>query len=154
MGQKVNPNGMRFGVNRDWHSRWYANNQDFATFLNEDIKIREFLSKALKDALVSHIDIERQKTETNNYIKIMVHVARVGVALGQNGDNINAVKKQLSKILKKQKFSLEVVDVKEPNLDANIVAQTIARKLEERASFRTAQKMAIRDVRKSWRKRL
>ena len=149
MGQKVNPNGMRFGVNRDWHSRWYANNQDFATFLNEDIKIREFLSKALKDALVSHIDIERQKTETNNYIKIMVHVARVGVALGQNGDNINAVKKQLSKILKKQKFGLEVVDVKEPNLDANIVAQTIARKLEERASFRTAQKMAIRDVRKA-----
>ena len=98
MGQKVNPNGMRFGVNRDWNSRWYANNQDFATFLNEDIKIREFLSKALKDALVSHIDIERQKTETNNYIKIMVHVARVGVALGQNGDNIKAVKKQLIKI--------------------------------------------------------
>ena len=149
MGQKVNPNGMRFGVNRDWHSRWYANNQDFATFLNEDIKIREFLSKALKDALVSHIDIERQKTETNNYIKIMVHVARVGFELVQNGDNINAVKKQLSKILKKQKFGLEVVDVKEPNLDANIVAQTIARKLEERASFRTAQKMAIRDVRKA-----
>ncbi len=149
MGQKVNPIGMRVGITRDWDSRWYANNQEYATFLHEDIKIREYLKKVLKDALVSHIEIERVKTDAGLATKIMVHVARPGVALGQNGDNINAIKKHLNKVLKNQKFNIEIIEVKEPNLDANIVAQTVARKLEERASFRTAQKLAIRDVRKA-----
>lgn len=149
MGQKVNPNGMRVGINREWSSRWYADKQDFASFLNQDIQIRDFLKKALKDAMVSHIDIERTKSETGNVVRIMVHVARPGVALGQNGDNIKLINAKLAKKLKGVKFNLEIIDVKEPNLDANIVAQTIAKKLEERASFRSAQKMAMRDVRKA-----
>lgn len=149
MGQKVSPVGLRVGVTRDWDSRWYASNQDYATYLHEDIKIRKYLKVALKEALVSHVEIERKAGEKEMVISIMVHVARPGVALGQNGDNINKVKKELGKIIKGRKFELRIVEVKNPNLDANIVAQIIARKLEERASFRTAQKMAIRDVRKA-----
>lgn len=150
MGQKVNPNGMRFGVTRNWNSRWYASNQDYATYLHEDIKIRKFLTKALKEAMVSHIEIERKIGDNGVATAIvMVYVARPGVAFGQNAENINKVKKELTRVIKGVKFELRIVEVKEPNLDANIVAQTIARKLEERASFRTAQKMAIRDVRKA-----
>ena len=111
MGQKVNPVGMRVGVNRNWTSRWYANDQQFHVFLNEDIKIREYLIKELKDAMLSHVEIERQKTDGN--------------------------------------LRVDVVEVKQPDLDATLVAQSIAKQLEERASFRTAQKKAIQRVRKA-----
>ncbi len=149
MGQKVNPVGMRIGVNRDWNSRWYADKKEYPVFLNEDIKIRKYLEKVLKDAMLSHTEIERTKTDKGNDIVVKVFVARPGVVIGQDGKNVNEIKKQLSKLLKGQNARLEVVEVKNPDLDAALVAESIAKQLEERASFRTAQKKAIQRVRKA-----
>ncbi len=149
MGQKVNPVGMRVGIIRDWNSRWYASNQDYATFLHEDIKIREYLSAKLKDALLSHVDIERIKTDKGHTVSVTVFVARPGVVIGQDGANINAIKKQLAKLVHGSELKVSVADVKNPDLDANLVAQSIAKQLEERASFRSAQKKAIQRVRKA-----
>lgn len=149
MGQKVNPVGMRVGINRDWNSRWYASNQDYATFLHEDIKIREYLAKKLKDALLSHVEIERIKTDKGHAVNVTIFVARPGVVIGQDGANINAIKKDLAKIVKGSELKVSVADVKQPDLDATLVAQSIAKQLEERASFRTAQKKAIQRVRKA-----
>jgi len=149
MGQKVNPVGLRIGVNKNWNSRWYANDQEFHVFLNEDVKIREFLAKKLKDALLSHTEIERVKTDKGYNVVVMVFVARPGVVIGQDGKNINELKEQLAKLLKGAEVRIDVVEVKNPDLDANIVAQEIAKQLEERASFRTAQKKAIQRVRKA-----
>ena len=149
MGQKVNPVGLRIGVNKNWNSRWYANDQEFHVFLNEDVKVREFLEKKLKEALLSHVEIERIKTDKGYNVIIMVFVARPGVVIGQDGKNINELKEQLAKLLKGAEVRIDVVEVKNPDLDANIVAQEIAKQLEERASFRTAQKKAIQRVRKA-----
>jgi len=149
MGQKVNPVGLRIGVNKNWNSRWYANDQEFHVFLNEDVKIREFLEKKLKDALLSHVEIERVKTDKGYNVVVMVFVARPGVVIGQDGKNINELKEQLAKLLKGAEVRIDVVEVKNPDLDANIIAQEIAKQLEERASFRTAQKKAIQRVRKA-----
>ena len=149
MGQKVNPVGLRIGVNKNWNSRWYANDQEFHVFLNEDVKVREFLEKKLKEALLSHIEIERIKTDKGYNVIVMVFVARPGVVIGQDGKNINELKDELAKLLKGADVRIDVVEVKNPDLDANIVAQEIAKQLEERASFRTAQKKAIQRVRKA-----
>ncbi len=149
MGQKVNPVGMRVGVNRDWNSRWYANDNEFHVFLNEDIKVRKYLEKNLKDALLSHVEIERSKSDKGSKVVVSVFVARPGVVIGQDGKNINKIKEDLSKLMKASELRVDVVEVKNPDLDATIVAQTIAKQLEERASFRTAQKKAIQRVRKA-----
>ena len=149
MGQKVNPVGLRIGINKNWNSRWYANDQEFHVFLNEDVKVREFLEKKLKEALLSHVEIERIKTDKGYNVVVMVFVARPGVVIGQDGKNINELKDQLAKLLKGSEVRIDVVEVKNPDLDANIIAQEIAKQLEERASFRTAQKKAIQRVRKA-----
>ena len=149
MGQKVNPVGLRIGVNKNWNSRWYANDQEFHVFLNEDVKVREFLEKKLKEALLSHVEIERIKTDKGYTVVVMVFVARPGVVIGQDGKNINELKDQLAKLLKNTEVRIDVVEVKNPDLDATIVASEIAKQLEERASFRTAQKKAIQRVRKA-----
>ena len=150
MGQKVSPVGMRVGINRDWTSRWYANDQQYHSLLNEDIKIREYLTKELKDALLSHVEIERQKYfDREATTLVMVFVARPGVVIGQDGANIKKINAELSKIVKAGSVKIEVVEVKQPDLDASLVAQSIARQLEERASFRTVQKKAIQRVRKA-----
>ena len=149
MGQKVSPVGMRVGINRDWHSRWFANNQDFHKFLLEDVKVRKYLTKELKDALVSHIEIERRKNDKGHEVVVMMFVARPGVVIGQDGANINRLKKEVAKMLKGSQVRLDVVEVKNPDLDAQLVAQWIATELENRASFRTAQKKAIQRVRKA-----
>ena len=149
MGQKVNPVGLRIGVNKNWNSRWYANDQEFHVFLNEDVKVREFLEKKLKEALLSHVEIERIKTDKGYTEVVMVFVARPGVVIGQDGKNINELKDQLAKLLKNAEVRIDVVEVKNPDLDATIVASEIAKQLEERASFRTAQKKAIQRVRKA-----
>ena len=149
MGQKVNPVGLRIGVNKNWNSRWYANDNEFHVFLNEDIKVRNFLEKKLKEALLSHVEIERIKTDKGYNVIIAVHVARPGVVIGQDGKNINELKDELAKLLKGSEVRIDVVEVKNPDLDANIIAQEIAKQLEERASFRTAQKKAIQRVRKA-----
>ena len=149
MGQKVNPVGLRIGVNKNWNSRWYANDNEFHVFLNEDVKVRNFLEKKLKEALLSHVEIERIKTDKGYNVIVMVFVARPGVVIGQDGKNINELKDELAKLLKGAEVRIDVVEVKNPDLDANIVAQEIAKQLEERASFRTAQKKAIQRVRKA-----
>ena len=149
MGQKVNPVGLRIGVNKNWNSRWYANDQEYHVFLNEDVKVRCFLEKKLKEALLSHVEIERIKTDKGYSVIVAVHVARPGVVIGQDGKNITELKEELAKMLKGSEVRVDVVEVKNPDLDANIVAQEIAKQLEERASFRTAQKKAIQRVRKA-----
>ena len=148
MGQKVNPVGMRVGVNRDWNSRWYANDQEFHVFLNQDIKIRKLLEKEVKEASLSHIEIERSKT--NETVNIAIFVVRVSLVIGENGANVMKLTEKVQKLLPiGTTVKINVVEVKNPDLDANIVAYSIAKQLEERASFRTVQKKAIQRVRKA-----
>ncbi len=149
MGHKINPVGFRVGVGRGWNSRWYANKKDFSTYLLEDVAIRRYLDKELKEALISHIDIERQKTDKGTNVTVISHVARPGVVIGQDGANVNRLTKYLQKIVKSGNFKLDVVEVKAPDLDARLVALSIAKELEQRASFRTAQKKAIQRVKKA-----
>lgn len=145
MGQKVNPNGFRVGVIRDWESNWYTDH-DYAKFVDQDEKIRKFLSKKLKDAFVSKIKIERSK----NQIRVNIVAARPGVALGQNGENIKELEKRISRIVDKgTKIIIDVTEVENVDLDAQVVADMIARQLENRANFRIAQKKAIRNVMKA-----
>ena len=149
MGQKVNPVGMRIGVNKDWNSRWFAEDKEYPVYLNEDIKIRKYLASSLKEALLSHVEIERTKTDKGTNVVVKTFVARPGVVIGQDGKNILALKEALAKLIKNKSVRVDVVEVKNPDLDATIVAQTIAKQLEERASFRTVQKKAIQRVRKA-----
>ncbi len=150
MGQKVNPIGMRIGVNRNWNSRWYANDNEYHVLLNQDIKIRSYLEKACKDASVSHIEIDRVKSDKGYKVTVSLFVLRPGVVLGQEGKNVVALKKELKTLVgENDEVRLDVVDVKNPDLDATLVAQDIARQLENRASFRTVQKKAIQRVRKA-----
>ena len=149
MGQKVNPVGMRIGVNRDWNSRWYADDKEYPVYLNEDIKIRKYLESSLKEAMLSHIEIERTKTDKGTSVVVKVFVARPGVVIGQDGKNVNVIKEKLVKLAHTDAVRVDVIEVKNPDLDANIVAYSIAKQLEERASFRTVQKKAIQRVRKA-----
>lgn len=145
MGQKVNPNGFRVGIIRDWESNWYTDH-NYAKFVDQDEKIRKFLSKKLKDAFVSKIKIERSK----NQIRINIVAARPGVVLGQNGENIKELEKRISRIVDKgTKIIIDVTEVENVDLDAQVVADMIARQLENRANFRIAQKKAIRNVMKA-----
>ena len=146
MGQKVSPVSMRLGVNRDFQANWYADKKDFAKFLNEDIKIRKYLETQLKEAALSKVEIQRGKNE----VKLNISVARPGVVLGQEGSNLEVLKKGLKKICAQgEEIKLNVVTVENPDLDATIVAQSIAEALENRQSFRTAQKRAIMRVMKA-----
>lgn len=149
MGQKVNPVGLRVGINKNWNSRWYADDQEYHVFLNQDIKIRQYLEANLKDAMLSHIEIERTKTDKGYKVVVMIFVARPGVVIGQDGKNINKIKEDLNKLISGGEVRVDVVEVKNPDLDARIVACSIAKQIEERASFRTAQKKAIQRVRKA-----
>ncbi len=150
MGQKVNPVGMRIGVSKNWNSRWYADKADYHVYLHQDIHIREYLDKALRDASYSHTEIERTKTDKGQNVVVMVFVARPGVVIGQDGKNIAKIKDDLQAIIgKESELRVDVIEVKQPDLDANIVAQSIARQLEERQSFRIVQKKAIVRVRKA-----
>jgi len=138
MGQKVSPVGLRVGIIRDWESKWFAE-KEYGTLLQEDVKIRKFIFKALKDAYVSHVEIERQK----NKVDIVIKTARPGVVIGTNGENIEKLKKDLVKLTGNKTVGISVVEIANPDLDATIVAKSIAEQLEQRASFRTAQKKAI-----------
>lgn len=144
MGQKVNPIGMRVGVIRDWESRWYAEN-DFAELLHEDVLIREYIFKNLKDAYVSRVEIERSK----NRVDVIIRTARPGVVIGVNGANIEKTKKDIAKMSKGNTVNIKVVEVANPDLDAHLVARNIAEQLEQRASFRTAQKRTIQRTMRS-----
>ena len=145
MGQKVNPVGMRVGINRDWDSKWYADKKEYASFLQEDIKIRKMLEAKLVDAALSRTEILR----TKDNVEIIVHVARPGMVIGQEGKIVEDLNKEIAKIAKGKKVKITVVEVKQPNLDAVLVAKNMAQQLEQRASFRTVQKKAIQTVMKS-----
>ena len=145
MGQKVNPVGMRIGISRDWNSKWYASNKDFSSLLHEDVQIRKYLNGKLKEALLSHIEIERANKES---VKVLVFTARPGLVLGQDGENVKKITKELTKIAGGKSVKIAVVEVKNPALDANIVAQEMAKQLEDRASFRNVQKKTIQKVMK------
>ena len=138
MGQKVSPIGLRVGIIRDWDSRWYADKKDVADLLQEDIKIRELLTELYVNSAVSKIEIERLK----NRVILTVHTAKPGMVIGREGSVKNLVVAKLKKLTDKE-IILNVVEVKKPELDAQLVADSISQQLENRASFRRVQKMAI-----------
>ena len=137
MGQKVNPIGMRVGIIRDWESKWYAD-KDYAELLHEDLKVREYITKRLSDASVSKVEIERAA----NRINISVHTAKPGMVIGKGGTEVEALRKALNQLTGKR-VHINILEIKRADLDATLVAENIARQLENRVSFRRAQKQAI-----------
>jgi len=144
MGQKVSPIGLRMGINKTWESKWYAGNKDFAKFLNNDVKIRRFLEQKLKDAAVSSILIERNAIKT----EVIINTAKPGVIIGHSGEEIETLKKELEKIVK-ENIQISIKEIKNPDIDAALVAENIAHQIEGRVSFRIAQKRAIRNAMKA-----
>jgi small subunit ribosomal protein S3 len=137
VGQKVHPNGLRVGIIRDWESKWYAE-KDYATLLHEDLKIREFIEKRLVEASVSKVEIERAAKRVN----VSIHTAKPGMVIGKGGTEVEALRKQLNDITGKR-VHINIIEIKRADLDAKLVAESIARQLETRVSYRRAQKQAI-----------
>jgi len=137
VGQKVSPVGLRIGVIRDWESKWYAD-KDFATLLHEDLKIRKYVKGRLKDAAVSTIEIERAA----NRVNVTIHTAKPGMVIGKGGAEVETLRKALTELTGKR-VHININEVKRPDLDATLVAENIARQLENRISFRRAQKQSI-----------
>ena len=137
MGQKVNPHGLRVGVIKDWSSRWYAD-KDFADCLVEDYNIRRFLKNKLYSASVSDIEIER----ASDRVRIILHTARPGVVIGKQGAEVEKLKKEVSKFTDKKVF-IDIKEIKRPDRDAQLVAESIATQLENRISFRRAMKSTM-----------
>ena len=139
MGQKVNPHGLRVGVIKDWDSRWYARDEKVGDLIVEDYNLRKYLKKTLYSAGVPKIEIERDNAGENGKIKIYLHCARPGVVIGKGGADIERLRLQLEKKLGKS-VALNIVEVKTPDTDAQLVAENIAQQLEKRISFRRAMK--------------
>ena len=144
MGQKVSPVGLRIGVNKSWQSNWYAEGKLNAKYIKNDDKIRKMLEKKLKDASVSSILIERDTKKTN----VVINTAKPGVVIGHGGDEIEKLKNELTKLVD-ENIQISIKEVKNPDLDAALVAENIARQIEGRVSFRIAQKRAIRNTMKA-----
>ena len=144
MGQKVHPHGMRVGVIKNWSSKWYADSKDFAKFVVEDNKIRKELKKELYQARISEMIIER----TNSEVRVTLHTAKPGLVIGKNGAQLEELKKKLQKELGRE-ISINVVEIRKPDLDSQVVAETVAASLEKRMSFRKAMKQAIQKTRKA-----
>ena len=138
MGQKVNPHGLRVGVIKDWDSRWYARNEKVGDLLVEDKKIRDYLKKTLYSAGIPKIEIERD----NAKVRIYLHCARPGVVIGKGGEAIEALRLKLEKMLGKS-VALNIVEVKSPDMNAQLVAENIAQQLEKRIGFRRAMKNSM-----------
>ena len=139
MGQKVNPHGMRVGVIKDWDSRWYASNEKVGDLLVEDHKIRVYLKKLLYAAGVSKIEIER----SNEVVTIYLHVARPGIVIGKGGEQVEEYRKNVEKLIGGKTVKLNIVEVRSPDMDAQLVAENIAAQLEKRISHRRAMKNAM-----------
>ena len=137
MGQKVNPIGMRLGINRTWNSRWYAN-KDYASYVYEDHKIRQFLKKKLYHAGISRIEIER----SSKRIKMRIYAARPGIVIGKKGAEIEALKKELEKLVSAE-VMVDIQEVRKPELDAQLVAENVANQLVRRVAFRRAMKRCV-----------
>ncbi len=143
MGQKVNPIGYRLGVNKDWQSKWYAK-KDYPEYLINDIKIREYLEKNMKDAAIASVIIERKKGRTD----VTIYTAKPGVIIGRGGEDIEKLRKKIAKLVGEEIY-INIVEEKNPDLNAQLVANNIAQQIAARAPFRSAQKRAIRNVMKA-----
>ena len=138
MGQKVHPTGIRLGIVKDWSSKWYAEGRDYADLLNTDLDVREFLRKKLSHASVSRIEIQRPAKNA----RIVIHTARPGIVIGKKGEDINALKAEVSKMMGVP-VHIGVEEIRKPELDAYLVAESIAGQLERRIMFRRAMKRAV-----------
>ena len=138
MGQKMDPHGLRVGIIKDWDSKWYANKKDFADNLVEDYEIRKFLKKSFADAGVSKVEIER----TAKSIRANVYTGKPGIALGKGGEKVNKIRESLTKKFKKD-INVNIVEVKNPDVDAQLVAENIAGQIEKRISYRKAMKQCM-----------
>ena len=146
MGQKVHPTGFRLGTTEEWRSRWYAD-KDYAEKLGNDLEIRKFLEKRLARAALSRVDIER----AGDKVKVIIYTARPGIVIGKKGAEIDTLRADLEKIAKvgKGQVNVDVIEIKRPELDANLVAQSIAEQLEGRIAFRRAMRKAVQSARKA-----
>jgi len=138
MGQKVNPHGLRIGIIKDWDTKWYASSKDFSSFLVEDVKLRKFIKNKLYIAGIARIEIERAA----NKIKINIHTGKPGIVIGKQGAGIEALRAELEKMTGKSVL-LNITEIKNPDLVAQLVAENIAAQLEKRVSFRRAMKQAM-----------
>ena len=141
MGQKVNPIGLRLGINRTWDSRWYADRREYSQLLHEDIKIREYLFDKLKQAGVARIVIERPHKKC----RVTIHSARPGVVIGKKGADIEKLKADLGRFTKSE-VHLNIVEIRKPEIDAHLIAESIAQQLERRVSFRRAMKRSVQSA--------
>jgi len=141
MGQKINPIGLRLGVNRTWDSRWFASKQEYGKLLHEDMKIRETLMAGLKQAAISKIVIERPHKKC----RVNIYSARPGVVIGKKGADIDKLRKQIAKLTKSE-VALNIVEIRKPEVDATLVADSIAQQLERRVAFRRAMKRAVQSA--------
>ncbi|MDI9589591.1 MAG: 30S ribosomal protein S3 [Acidobacteriota bacterium] len=146
MGQKVHPTGFRLGTTEEWRSRWYAD-KDYAEKLGNDLDIRAFLEKRLARAALSRVDIER----AGDKVKVIIYTARPGIVIGKKGAEIDALRTELERIAKvgRGQISVDVIEIKRPELDARLVAQSIAEQLEGRIAFRRAMRKAVQSARKA-----
>ncbi|MGI6778491.1 MAG: 30S ribosomal protein S3 [Acetivibrionales bacterium] len=144
MGQKVNPHGLRIGIIKDWDTKWYASDKEFANLLVEDVRIRDFIKKKLYIAGISRIEIERAA----NKVKINIHTAKPGLVIGKGGTGIEELRKQVEKLTSKSVL-INITEIKVPELSAQLVAENIAAQLEKRVSFRRAMKQAMSRTMKS-----
>lgn len=144
MGQKVNPVGLRVGIIRDWESKWYAG-KDFGDLLLEDVKIREHLKNKLKESAVSRIEIERAA----NRVNVTIYTAKPGMVIGKGGSEVENLRNEITKIAGGKKVHINISEIKTPDLDAILVAESIAQQLERRVSFRRALKQAIQRTMRS-----
>ena len=138
MGQKVNPHGIRLGIVKQWDAKWYAD-KDFADNLHEDIKIRDYLKKSLLAAGISRIETER----TKNRLKITIHTAKPGMVIGRGGSGIEEIKAGLKKYTNAKRVDINIAEIKQPDMDATLVAENIASQLERRIAFRRAMKQSV-----------
>ncbi|WAM34647.1 30S ribosomal protein S3 [Caldicellulosiruptor morganii] len=145
MGQKVHPKGFRIGIIKDWDSRWFATDKDFDKYVIEDYKIRRHIKEKLYNAGISKIEIERAAKR----IKVVIHTAKPGIVIGRAGSGVEALRKELEKITGGKTISLDIKEIKVPELDAQLVAENIAAQLEKRVSFRKAMKQAMARALKS-----
>ena len=138
MGQKVHPIGIRLGIVKDWTSKWYASSQNYADYLNMDLKVRAYIKKTLKSASVSHVQIERPA----NNARITIHTARPGIVIGKKGEDVEKLRKTVSEMMGVM-VNINIEEVRKPELDATLVAENIAQQLERRIMFRRAMKRAV-----------
>jgi len=142
MGQKVNPIGLRVGINRTWDSRWFADGGEYAALLHEDIKMRDYVRKSLPQAGISRVVIERPAKKA----RVTIYSARPGVIIGKKGADIDKLRGDLSKMTSAGDVSLNIVEVRKPEIDATLIAENIAQQLERRVAFRRAMKRAVQNA--------